>query len=412
MLAAAARQAGSDLHLALLTVEESGIAEYAGYGPKRGRWSEPELEAGEVDDRCVSLSEWRRLDGSPSLLVELPVENGELLPPDALEDMDPDEEHFHEATGNEGASFERTYRRAAFVLWPRAQFFAVLNQAGLAVTLPFLSDLTQRWTESGAGRSSPLWEHAHELSGHMVAKWATEAGYPRRDKAPSEAARMLTMLTLEDTQRIEALLAKIVTCGGYDKLDNDPIIGALATLSHEKRAGMIERVVAETAAMSLGACGELLGRAVAALADDRGGDFLGAAIRLVEALPGDPARSAVIDAGVRQTTSSPGPKPTTSMRSSSRRFEDWSGRARSAVRRRCSGCAPPALTTCAPALRNRWKRQKTGSGRARSPAAAVTASNSAVFSPTLSAGCGLSRPPKPNVVTSRARSPGLAATWI
>jgi hypothetical protein len=53
---------------------------------------------------------------------------------------------------------------------------------------------------------------------------------------------------------------------------------------------MIERIIAETAAMSLGACGELLSRAIAVLADDREADFLGVAIRLVEALPGDPAR--------------------------------------------------------------------------------------------------------------------------
>src|SRR6202011_4102287 len=143
-LAAAVRQSDSELYLALLTVEESGIAEYTGYGPRRGRWSEPELEAGEVDARSATLSGWRRLDDSPSLLVELPVEDAELSPPGALQDMDADEEHFHEATVNEGASFERTYRRAAFVLWPRERFFAVFKQAGLSVTLPHLGDLTQR----------------------------------------------------------------------------------------------------------------------------------------------------------------------------------------------------------------------------------------------------------------------------
>ena len=90
VLIAAARRSESDLHLALLTVEESGIAEYTGYGPRRGRWSEPELQAGEVDHRSVSLSEWRRLDGSPSLLVELPFEDEELSPPDGLDQMDPD----------------------------------------------------------------------------------------------------------------------------------------------------------------------------------------------------------------------------------------------------------------------------------------------------------------------------------
>ena len=57
VLAAAADQAQCDLHLALLTIEESGAAEYA--DTRRGRWDdEDDLEAGEVFDRLVTLSEW------------------------------------------------------------------------------------------------------------------------------------------------------------------------------------------------------------------------------------------------------------------------------------------------------------------------------------------------------------------
>jgi hypothetical protein len=139
-------QAGCDVHLAQLAVEESGIAEYAAdFRPRGGRWSdEEEFEAGEVCERSVRLSEWRQLDGAPSALGELPLEDDEICPPDALAEMDPDEEHFHEATGNEGASFERTYRRAALVLWPRQHMFTILNQAGRSVTLPYLEDLTER----------------------------------------------------------------------------------------------------------------------------------------------------------------------------------------------------------------------------------------------------------------------------
>ena len=73
------------------------------------------------------------------------MEAEEFSPPDACDDLAPDEEHFHEATGNEGASFERTYRRAALVLWPSERIFAVLSQAGLSVTLPYLDDLARRW---------------------------------------------------------------------------------------------------------------------------------------------------------------------------------------------------------------------------------------------------------------------------
>ena len=103
------------------------------------------FEAGEVTDRSVTLSEWRKPDGDTSALGNLPVEEeAELSPPDAFADLEPDEEHFHEATGNEGASFERTYRRAALVLWPRRRRLAVVCQAGLSATLPLLEDMLQR----------------------------------------------------------------------------------------------------------------------------------------------------------------------------------------------------------------------------------------------------------------------------
>ena len=67
-----------------------------------------------------------------------------MSPPDALEDMEPDEEHFHEATGNEGASFERTYHRAALVLWPRSRRLSRTtdNLRELASAVSIVADLT------------------------------------------------------------------------------------------------------------------------------------------------------------------------------------------------------------------------------------------------------------------------------
>lgn len=59
--------------------------------------------------------------------------------------QEPDEEHFREATGNESASFERAYRRAALVLWPSDRVFAILSQVGLRGTLPYLDNLVRRW---------------------------------------------------------------------------------------------------------------------------------------------------------------------------------------------------------------------------------------------------------------------------
>jgi len=294
VLTAAARQAHCDLHLALLTVEESGAAEYTdSYGSRRGRWDQEEdaFEAGEVFDRSVTLSEWRRPNGEPAMLGAVPVdEEGELSPPDACDDLTPDGEHFHEATGNEGASFERTYKRAALVLWPSERLFAVLSQAGLPVTLPYLDDLARRWAESGGNQRSPLWREAHDLAGHMLAQWPKQGGYPRH-RTPSDAARMLVLLTrLDDTAAIEGCLTEVIAEGCFEKGDNDAIIGALGRLSPTRRSSLIERVVAGRAAALFGACANLLARAAAEWPDRRTPDLVRAATRLIEALPGDPAQ--------------------------------------------------------------------------------------------------------------------------
>ena len=296
VLVGTAQQSGCDLHLALVTVEESGIAEPTDDFGSRRRWLESEeeedFEAVEVCERQVTLSEWRRPDGSRWALGEIPVQEDELSPPGAFEEMEPDEEHFQEATGNEGASFERTYRRAALVLWPRERIFAVLSRAGLQVTLPYLSDLTERWVTSGEDSRSPLWLQAHELSEHMLSNWPTQESYPRPSEA-SDAARMLTLLTrLKDTARLDTFLADIAVRSLSDKGDNDAILGALDLLPPHRALALLERIMAGNAATSLSACGDLLARAVAARSPDRRTYLVGAATALIEALPGDPARAA------------------------------------------------------------------------------------------------------------------------
>lgn len=297
VLAAAARDAQCDLHLALLTIEESGGAEYAeNYGSRRGRWDteeEDEFEAGEVFDRGMILSEWRRPNGGAPALGDIPVEADDFVPPDACDELEPDEEHFREATGNEGASFERTYRRAALVLWPSDRVFAVLSQAGLRVTLPYLDNLVRRWAEGDGDQRSPLWREAHDLAGHMLAQWPRRDWYPRSDEAPGDAARMLTLLTqLDDTDLIKRFLTEVTAAGVYGKGDNAVIVAALGRLLPQQAAALVECIVAGTAAAAFGACANLLARVAAARGQELASRLAGAAARLVEALPGDPARTA------------------------------------------------------------------------------------------------------------------------
>ena len=313
VLVAAASAADCDLYLALVTIGESGSAEYTGYsGSRRRRWAEEaedeeDFEIVEVHDRTETLSDWRHPDGSQPTLGPLPFTEDELCPPEAFEELEPDEQHFHEATGNEGASFERTYRRAALVVWPRARRLAVLNQAGLAATLPYLAALTERWAESGEGLSSPLWREAHELAGHMLETWPRQVGWSYgRSDTPGNTTTLLTLLSqLQDTARIDTFL-DILATAALSKGDNAAIVQAASLLSPERAAALIEHLIGSHAATNLSACADLLARSVAAPVPGGAAGLSGAAIVLVETLPGDPARTPQRDPWSRALPVEPG----------------------------------------------------------------------------------------------------------
>jgi 2OG-Fe(II) oxygenase superfamily len=293
VLVPAAPQSGYDLHLALISIEQSGPAEYVGDG--RRRWSERDddaYEPVEISVESMTVSDWRRPDGTPSTLGVLPFVEEELAPPGAFQDMAPDEDHFQEATGNEGASFERSYRRAAFVLWPHDRFFAVLNQAGLSVTLPFLRGLVERWEASGGDVGSPLWKQADELLAHMISDWRASEHYERTD-APGEAGHLLTLLVrLGNAARIEVFLAGAVPQGLRGKGDNGAILSALGLLPPRGATGLVESMIARGVVSRLPTCADLLARIVPALPEIQPADLVSAATLLVDHLPGDPSRNA------------------------------------------------------------------------------------------------------------------------
>ncbi|WP_284273218.1 2OG-Fe(II) oxygenase [Bradyrhizobium iriomotense] len=306
VLAEAAAEADCDLHLALVSIEESGSAEHTGYYG-RGRWSsdeeeDDEFEVAEVFDRALILSEWRRPDGGKAEFDEFPFAEDELCPPGAFEDLAPDEQVFHEATGNEGASFERTYRRAGFVLWPIARRLAVLNQAGLRTTQPYLEGLTARWETSKAEIQSPLWREADELSGHMLRTWPRHVW---RDEGNIDASRMLNLLVrLGNVARIDAFLAGLSAEGIYGAPDNEAIVRAAALLPASRATELLVRIFSRNAPAHLGACGDLLRRCVAAPMGTTG-DLVRIGAALIDALPGAPTREEV-DTRTRPTPMSPG----------------------------------------------------------------------------------------------------------
>jgi predicted 2-oxoglutarate/Fe(II)-dependent dioxygenase YbiX len=308
ILVNAAAEADCELHLALLSVEESGVAQPTGYyGRRRGRsryWEDDEeFEVAEIDDRDLTLSEWRRPDGGEAGFSDFPFTDEELCPPDAFSGLTPDEQYFHEATGNEGASFERTYRRAGLVLWPRVRRLAVLNQAGLPTTLPHLEDLTARWENSDTALKSSLWREADELSGHMLRTWSRQTW---RADGNTDLSRMLDLqIRLGNVVRIDGILAGLSAEGHYAAGDNEAIVRAAVLLPPRRATDLLVRIIKRNAPAHLAACGDLLLRCVAA-PSALTCDLLEIGATLIDVLPGNPSSPTGLDRWDRPDPVRPG----------------------------------------------------------------------------------------------------------
>ena len=303
VLVNAAQQADCDIHLALLSIEESGAAEYTGGYRRRGSWYDDDegdddpthYEEIEVYDHSETLSDWQRPDGSPSELGPLPFSGEEFVPTDTLEsveDIEPDREDFHEATGNEGASFDRTYHRAVLVLWPHKYRLAVFCQGGLTVTLPYLKELTDKWRASGEQPHSPLWNQAHVLAGYMLVQWPSDVRPSWRSEVQGgDEAKMLSLLVqLQDSAHIEMLLIDITSKGVYGSGDNAAIVKALALLPVQKSITLLTMVVKANVSDSLHACINLLEKSRKKLPKINTADLIPVATVVWEFLPGQPQK--------------------------------------------------------------------------------------------------------------------------
>ena len=293
VVVAATRHSGCDVHFALISIEESGSAEYTGddYRSRHGRYRDDdehadEFEVVEVTDRRAVASAWRCPDGESSPLTEMPLMEGEFSPPVSFEELEPDEEHFHEATGNEGASFERAYSRAALILWPSDRLLAVINQAGRAVTLPFLADLADRWTANGAVRTRRygirrgFWPNTWFPAGAWI------AGIRTGTKSPPTLADSWTCCCGWGTRpgrgvRHRARRPPSLDHGRLRRRRYRP-----GSLPPERAAPLARSLIEDAAESALGPCANLLVR----LSEPDPALVIGAARALVAALPGDPAR--------------------------------------------------------------------------------------------------------------------------
>lgn len=189
VLRQACEKTGCELFAGLVSITEAGPAEpdYDFYASGRRGYCEEDgedpagtdYEVVEVSEAWQDITDWVSPEDRKSGFDRLPLAGDELLPEGALDEEKPDEDRLTEATGNEGASFERTYRRAALVFWPKADSVRVLSGAGSKTLvkyirmqahpsshptpgLPrFVPHLIEEWPTA----SAPNWRREHEETG-------------------------------------------------------------------------------------------------------------------------------------------------------------------------------------------------------------------------------------------------------
>ncbi len=169
-LGLAAERSGCVLRRALLSIEESGGPDYDDID---ARWHSPEID---VSDRICSMEDvvessyilgsWSGSDLTGSELPEIPMVEGEALPCNCLDGAEPDKQILLEASGNEGASLERSYRLAAIVLWPRAREAAVIADGLMDDAIEYVDRmLDQGVADEGAPAT------ASELVANLIDAW-------------------------------------------------------------------------------------------------------------------------------------------------------------------------------------------------------------------------------------------------
>ena len=254
-------------HLGVVHIGESGEAEpdYDSYYQSRGSryrdYSEHDeeeefdgdtgddedasFEAVSVDDTWQYVDEWRDTDDRAVEFGRIPVTEGELLPAGALDKEPADQNRLTEATGNEGATYERSYHRAALVVWPANRMADVLLEAGVVAALPHLRKLA-----AGGKSAHP---EAMAVAQRIVEAWPTDARAARRpdrdatgiaSPESSDRAKMLaTLVKLNAPELLERFIGEVLT-STYDGSENAALFTCVKALG-DKQAGVVLSALVE-----------------------------------------------------------------------------------------------------------------------------------------------------------------------
>jgi hypothetical protein len=274
VLVQAAARAQCAAHQGVVHIGESGAAEPEDdyfYRSRRNRYrnyddeyEEDDDDDGEdasfsvatVDDAWQYVDEWRDTDDRVVQFGRIPISGGELLPAGALDGEPPDEKRLTEASGNEGATYERSYHRAALVLWRQRRSVDVLLQAGVVAALPHLKRLAARGKRaqpeaiSVAERILDAWPGLE----HRWDSYSTFREWPE----PAHRSEMIVALTkLNAPALLERFLREVITAS-YDGSENAALLGSVSALGAAHAAAVLSGLVSARMPERPNECSELL----------------------------------------------------------------------------------------------------------------------------------------------------------
>jgi hypothetical protein len=302
MVRHAARRAECALHLGIVHIEESGAAEPCfdmdyGRARRRGRYhggddmvedtetGDEDFEVIEVSDSLRHIDQWIDTNDHAVEFGSLPIEDAEILPAGALDGEAPDQQRLTEATGNEGSSFERSYHRAALVIWPQDRFVDVLLQAGPAAALPYFKDRVQASNSLSVPAADR--QTVHFIAERIIAVWEATAkgGYRGRCKE-SDLSDMVALLgQLADALLLERFIAGVVT-REYSGSENEAMAANVQWLGPIQAGQLLSNLAIENMRFFPTECVNLLSRLTHELGLEPTADWIAALREIGTAIVG------------------------------------------------------------------------------------------------------------------------------
>ncbi len=228
VLGEAAENAKCDMHAAVLYIQETGDPEIdydSGWGDEPITGS----TIAELHERVEHLENWVARDGSHPPFGELSVAEDELIPPDALEYLDPDEEEFEDYMGNYGPTLDLIYRIAVLVVWPKAKTLDIVASGGINNAVSWVATQCDKVSDGEMRR----------LLSELADRWPTR----KREYHDYNLSEMLRLLGVTGNADIATDFLDRIVVHHYDGSENTSLTDLLPLVGPETAKNFLSSLI-------------------------------------------------------------------------------------------------------------------------------------------------------------------------